>query len=85
MSDSLKWNRDQYTDGLRGDVSLNKTIECLLYVIFIVIFIIFMYFLMVTDDEYTKSNRYSNCFVRLSETGSLNYEEMKEVCEKYLE
>lgn len=64
---------------------MNKTIECLLYAILIAIFIIVMYFLMVTDDGYTKSNRYSNCFVRLSETGNLNYEEMKEVCEKYLE
>lgn len=58
---------------------------CTIFSVIFVIFIIFTLFMAVTDDDYTKSNRYSSCFERLSENGNLRYEEMKEVCSKYLE
>ena len=40
-----------------------------------------------SDDgvgNYVKANRYSNCIEKLSDSGNLTYDEMKEVCSEYL-
>ena len=34
--------------------------------------------------NYVKANRYSKCIERLSDSGNLTYDEMKEVCSEYL-
>lgn len=36
------------------------------------------------DSNYVKANRYSNCIKKLSDGGTLTYDEMKEVCSEYL-
>lgn len=35
-------------------------------------------------SNYVKANRYSNCIEKLSDSGNLTYDEMKEVCSEYL-
>lgn len=41
-----------------------------------------------SDDgasNYVKANRYTKCIGKLSDSGNLSYDEMKEVCSEYLE
>lgn len=35
-------------------------------------------------ENYAKANRYSSCIERLSDSGNLAYDEVKEVCSEYL-
>lgn len=35
-------------------------------------------------ENYAKANRYSSCIERLSDSGNLAYDEIKEVCGEYL-
>lgn len=35
-------------------------------------------------ENYAKANRYSSCIERLSDSGNLAYDEIKEVCSEYL-
>ena len=35
-------------------------------------------------SNYVKANRYRNCIEKLSDSGNLTYDEMKEVCSEYL-
>ena len=35
-------------------------------------------------SNYVKANRSSNCIEKLSDSGNLTYDEMKEVCSEYL-
>lgn len=37
------------------------------------------------DSNYVKVNRYTKCIGKLSDSGNLSYDEMKEVCSEYLE
>ncbi len=37
------------------------------------------------DSNYVKANRYTKCIGKLSDSGNLSYDEMKEVCSEYLE
>lgn len=55
-------------------------------IIFIVCCLIVGVFTSTGDNssDYVKANRYSNCIEKLSDSGNLTYDEMKEVCSEYL-
>lgn len=55
-------------------------------IINIVCFLIVVLFTSIGDNssDYVKANRYSNCVEKLSDSGNLTYDEMKEVCSQYL-
>lgn len=55
-------------------------------IIFIVCCLIVVLFTTIGDNssDYVKANRYSHCIEKLSDSESLSFDEMKEVCNQYL-